>query len=219
MVPSSDNHDAWTQTYDPNFTDSVPGNPNIYEWMLQYHRNFNGNPPPTVNVGLSQTISLPTNQVTIAGTGIANIGNTIISHVWTKFSGGSATITNPSSYGTTVTGLSAGTYVFRLTVTQNDNQTAVANVKITVNSAPPPTADAGPPQTITLPTNQVTLSGTGTANNGGSLISQVWTKFYGGAATITDPSNYGTTVTGLSVGTYISVLQLHRTIIKQPLMM
>src|SRR6185436_3201033 len=32
-------HDAWTQTYDPSFTDPGDGL-NIYEWMLQYQRSF-----------------------------------------------------------------------------------------------------------------------------------------------------------------------------------
>jgi dienelactone hydrolase len=199
----STDHDAWTQTYDPAWTDSVSGGPNIYEWMLQYQRNSNGNLPPTANVGQSQTISLPTSQITIAGSGIANNGGSIISHTWTKLSGGFATITTPSSYGTTVTGLSTGTYVFRLTITQDDNQIASGNVTVTVLPTPPPTANAGTSQTITLPANQITLSGTGTANNSGSIISHVWTKLSSGSATITDPSSYSTTVTGLTAGTYI----------------
>ncbi|MEI9945788.1 MAG: carbohydrate-binding protein [Chitinophagaceae bacterium] len=49
-----------------------------------------------------------------------------------KFSGGAAAITDPSNYNTTVTGLAAGTYVFRLTVTQSDNQTATSDVTIIV---------------------------------------------------------------------------------------
>lgn len=32
---NSDSHDAWTRTYDPNFTE---GGLNIYQWMLQYQR-------------------------------------------------------------------------------------------------------------------------------------------------------------------------------------
>jgi hypothetical protein len=98
---------------------------NWMEWALA----------PTANAGPPQTITLPANQVTLAGSGSANNGGSISSHVWTKFSGGSATITDPSNYGTTVTGLSAGIYVFRLTVTQNDNQTAFSDVTITVNPA------------------------------------------------------------------------------------
>lgn len=34
---NSNSHDAWTQTYDPNFREDGK---NIYEWMLQYKRNF-----------------------------------------------------------------------------------------------------------------------------------------------------------------------------------
>lgn len=34
---ASANHDAWTQTYDPAFKENGV---NVYEWMLQYHRNL-----------------------------------------------------------------------------------------------------------------------------------------------------------------------------------
>ncbi|MEI9945790.1 MAG: carbohydrate-binding protein [Chitinophagaceae bacterium] len=173
---------------------------------VQVAVNTTASQPPTANAGTTQTITLPVSQVTLAGNGTANNGGSIINHTWTKFSGGAAAITDPSNYNTTVTGLAAGTYVFRLTVTQNDNQTITSDVTITVNPAvviPPPTVNAGTTQTITLPASQVTLAGSGTANNGGSIIERTWSKFSGGAANIADPSNYNTTVTGLAAGTYV----------------
>jgi hypothetical protein len=39
IFPGNFSHDAWTQTYDPSFTDPGDGL-NIYEWMLQYERSF-----------------------------------------------------------------------------------------------------------------------------------------------------------------------------------
>ncbi len=50
-------------------------------------------------------------------------------------SGGTATITVPSSYNTTVTNLAEGTYVFQLMVTQDDGLTASSEVTITVSPA------------------------------------------------------------------------------------
>jgi hypothetical protein len=62
-----------------------------------------------------------------------------------------------------------------------------------------PTANAGPPQTIVSPpTTQVTLNGSGTANNGGSIIGYAWTQIGGTAATIASPSSASTLVTGLT---------------------
>lgn len=53
-------HDAWTQTYDPAFTDA--GGLNIYQWMLQFQRSFAVLPVTIIdyNAYLSST-----NQVTI----------------------------------------------------------------------------------------------------------------------------------------------------------
>jgi hypothetical protein len=89
---------------------------------------------PTANAGSSITIYLPTNSVTLNGSG-ADIDGFIASYAWTKFSGGAATITSPASVNTTVTGLVAGVYVFRLTVTDNLGATGFSDVQVTVNAA------------------------------------------------------------------------------------
>ncbi|MEI9946803.1 MAG: carbohydrate-binding protein [Chitinophagaceae bacterium] len=162
--------------------------------------------PPTATAGTTQTITLPTSQVTLAGNGTAASGGTINSHTWTKVSGGAATITDASNYNTTITNLSAGTYVFRLTVTQNDNQTATSDVTLNVIAQAAPTVNAGATQTITLPTNQVTLSGSGTASSGGT-ITYAWTRVSGPntspALNIVSPATASTSVTGLVQGTYV----------------
>ncbi|MCW5928524.1 MAG: T9SS type A sorting domain-containing protein [Chitinophagaceae bacterium] len=161
------------------------------------------NQPPTANAGTNQTITLPTNSVTLTGSGTDTDG-TISSYTWTKVSGPAATIATPSAAKTNVTGLVAGTYVFRLTVTDNSGATGTANVTITVNAAPnqAPAANAGPNQTITLPTNSVTLTGSGTDTDG-TISSYTWTKVSGPAATIATPSAAKTNVTGLVAGTYV----------------
>ena len=53
---------------------------------------------------------------------------------------------------TTLTNLVQGTYVFRLTVTDNSGATATDDVTVTVNAAAnqPPTANAGNNITLTL---------------------------------------------------------------------
>lgn len=100
---------------------------------LDYTSGIVVNDTPTADAGSNQTITLPTNLVTLAGSG-TDVDGTIASYAWTKVSG-SGTITSPSSATTTVTGLVQGTSIFKLTVTDNQGGTGSANVSVTVNVA------------------------------------------------------------------------------------
>ena len=131
----------------------------------------------------NQTITLPTNTVTLSGSGTDADGN-ITAYLWTKISGPTAgTITNPNSATTTVTGMVQGVYQFELRVTDNNGAFGRDTIQVTVNPAGniPPTANAGPNQTITLPTNTVTLSGSGTDADG-NITAYLWTKISGPTA-------------------------------------
>jgi hypothetical protein len=106
-----------------------------------------------------------------------------------------------------VTGLTAGTYVFNLRVTDNKGATANSNVTVTVGSGTPPpnqspVVNAGNAQTITLPVSSVSLSGSATDADG-TIASYLWTKVSGTGGTITSPSSASTTVTGLTAGSYV----------------
>lgn len=164
------------------------------------------NQAPTANAGADQTITLPTNSVTLSGSGTDPDG-TIASYAWAKISGPtSGTITAATAASTTATGLVQGTYSFQLTVTDNAGATGKDTVKIRVNAAAAnqaPTANAGADQTITLPANSVTLSGSGTDADG-TIASYTWAKVSGPTSgTITTVTAAGTTVTGLTQGVYI----------------
>src|SRR4029077_7374199 len=114
------------------------------------------------------------------------------------------TIVSPNAATTMVTGLVAGTYIFRLTVTDNNGATAFDNVTVIINTAPnqPPTANAGNNITITLPTTSVTLNGSG-ADADGTIASYAWTKVSGPVSfTIVSPNAASTAVTGLIQGVY-----------------
>jgi hypothetical protein len=94
-----------------------------------------GNSSPTANAGTDQSITLPTSSVTLTGSGSDSDG-TIASYAWSQISGTSATIASPTSATTNVTGLStAGTRVFRLTVTDNLGATGTDDISISVSSA------------------------------------------------------------------------------------
>ncbi len=165
------------------------------------------NQVPTVNAGTNQTITLPVNTVTLSGSA-ADADGTIASYQWTKISGpASFSITSANQAQTTVTNLVQGVYQFELTVTDNAGAIVRDAVTITVNPAAtpsnqPPTVNAGSNQSITLPLNTVTLSGTATDGDG-SIISYQWAKISGPASfTIVSPSQAQTVINNLVVGVY-----------------
>ncbi len=161
------------------------------------------NQSPTANAGPDQTITLPTNNVTLSGSGTDPDG-TISSYQWSQLSGpSSGTISNSNSANTTVSGLAQGVYQFQLKVTDNQGATATSTMLVTVKSVNniAPVANAGADQSITLPANSITLTGSGNDSDG-TIASYSWTKISGPAATISNSNQASTTVTGLVQGSY-----------------
>lgn len=96
------------------------------------------NVAPTANAGDNQVKTLPTNQIDLDGSSSTDPDGTISSYLWTKISGPSTfNIVSPNTAETSVTGLVEGTYVFRLTVTDNDGAQSTDDVQIIVNPVPP----------------------------------------------------------------------------------
>lgn len=162
-------HCCWNTFYDPAYRESVGGSSmNIYQWMLQFSRGGGtggvpvpSNTPPLANAGSGQTITLPTNEVILNGSGTDTDG-TITSYAWEKISGASVTIAPPANASTHVTGFAQGTYTFRLTVTDNSGATDTDTVTVVVNAEtilpPPPQPPAQGGKTITLPATTGGLS-------------------------------------------------------------
>jgi len=94
------------------------------------------NYPPTADAEPeSQSITLPTNSANLTGSGSDPDGS-ITGYAWSKVSGPATyTINSPTSQNTTVSNLVEGTYVFRLTVTDNDGATGTDDVTVIVNPA------------------------------------------------------------------------------------
>lgn len=91
---------------------------------------LSANTAPTANAGSDQAIQLPTSTVTLTGSGSDPDGS-IASVQWTKISGpASGIIVSPNSNTTQITGLTAGTYVFQFSVT--DNAGAITTDQVTV---------------------------------------------------------------------------------------
>lgn len=167
-----------------------------------------GNDVPVANAGKDITITLPTNTVTLNASASTDADGTISKYAWKKLSGpASGTITNAAVATTSVTGLTAGTYVFTLTVTDNKADTDMDSIIVKVNPAvanKTPVANAGANTTITLPVNTVTLNGAASSDPDGKITGYTWKKVSGPAAgTFTSSTLAKTTAIGLVAGTYV----------------
>ena len=162
------------------------------------------NIPPTANAGPDQNITLPTNSVILSGSGIDPDGN-VVAYLWTKVTGpATGTITNPNTAATSITGLVQGVYLFELRVTDNNGAFGRDTMQVTVNPAAniPPTANAGPDQTIILPANSGILSGSGTDLDG-SIVRYDWRQISGPSNNVLFSLNTAITyVNNLIAGTY-----------------
>ncbi|TXI68768.1 MAG: hypothetical protein E6Q41_03665, partial [Cyclobacteriaceae bacterium] len=168
--------------------------------IVQTSSNIN----PVANAGSDITIFLPTNSVTISGSGTDADGS-IASYAWTQIAGAAATLTNANTSTLSVSSLAAGTYSFRLTVTDNLGGTGISDVNVTVNPSSanqPPVANAGPDIALTLPNNTTNLIGSGSDANG-SIASYNWIKLSGPAATLTNDNTPVLSLQDLIAGVYV----------------
>jgi alpha-tubulin suppressor-like RCC1 family protein len=165
-----------------------------------------GNQAPIAYAGSNWNITLPVNSVTLTGSG-TDADGTITAYQWRHVGGPSTLmIVTPGQSQTIVNSMGQGVYQFELRVTDNQGAFGWDTVTVTVNAAPgvnqPPVANAGPDLNITLPTNTVTLAGSGTDADG-SVVAYQWTKIGGSVAfNIVSPAQAQTVVDGLAAGMY-----------------
>ncbi|MEP7375519.1 MAG: PKD domain-containing protein [Chitinophagaceae bacterium] len=160
------------------------------------------NRPPVSNAGPNQTIIAPDNDVVLSGSLSSDPDGTLATYLWSQVSGPStATITPNNTSGTTVSGLMPGNYTFRLTVTDNNSATSTDDVTITVSPNLVPVAEAGNNQSITLPDDDVVVSGS--ATDDGTIVSYRW-DYVSGPNKWYFSNQFGatTTIDSLLAGTY-----------------
>jgi len=119
---------------------------------------------PVVNAGSGTSVTLPTTSWVLSGSAVTQLG-TITAYLWSKTSGPTGgNIITPNSAVTDISGLTVGTYVYKLTATNNFGLTGASNVTVTVLQRTP----------IPLRYWYVSSSYTGTTQNGG--INTPWTS-------------------------------------------
>lgn len=124
----SGSHDAWTRTYNP---DSSWDGMNVYQWLLQYT-----NEKLVAKAGPDQTFSsIPANVMLDGSKSHARQGR-IANFSWTKITGPSGdTITQDSNGDTAiVSGLTAGLYSYKLTITHTNGSTKSDTININISS-------------------------------------------------------------------------------------
>ncbi len=197
--PGGHSASVWNPVYDGSKGDD------IYTWLLQYSKS--GNQTPVVSAGLDQTITIPTNSVVLKGTA-SDADGIITKYQWTKQSGPAVTLSNAASPTLTATGMVEGSYVFRLTVTDDKGATAYDEVKVTVlpeKVNQPPVANAGSDMTITQ--NSITVSGTA-SDSDGQISNVQWSEKSGSGCHIVSPTKLQTEIDGLETGTYTFQLEV-----------
>jgi RHS repeat-associated protein len=165
------------------------------------------NSAPSVIVGGDRTIRLPDKaplDATVTDDGLP-LGKTV-TFAWSKVSGpGTVSFAKASAADTTAAFSLPGTYVLRLTV--SDSQLSASDeLTVVVNPAnQPPTANAGPDQTITLP-DAANLSGAISDDDlpEGRTLTAAWSKVSGpGLVTFVNPNSPTTTATFSEPGAYV----------------
>ena len=93
----------------------------------------NAGSPPIADAGPDRSVDLPLNSVTFNGTGVDPDGGLITAYNWSQISGpNTAALNGKNSPNLTVSNLMEGNYTFRLTVTDDENDTAYDDVVLTV---------------------------------------------------------------------------------------
>jgi CubicO group peptidase (beta-lactamase class C family) len=170
------------------------------------------NPPannaaPVANAGADQTVQLPsTATLTGSATDDGLPAGSSLTYAWST-TGAGVTFGTANAATTTATFATEGSYTLVLTVSDgalSDTDEVAVTVQAASGGNQPPTVDAGADQTITLPTNQATLTGTATDPEGAALT-YAWTADPAGV-TFADAAAASTTATFAAEGTYTLTL-------------
>jgi hypothetical protein len=200
---------TWTKIFGPaggsfsdihsptaTFNGAVPGL-YVFVWTISEGGCSNGDQIRITNSAAPTTSNAGPDQ-DVCGTIVTMAANTPVNGTgnWSQISGpNTASITSLILPNTTITGLIEGTYVFTWTI--SSGLCTPSSSDVTINDHTSPTAaDAGPDQVLC---NAVTIT---LAGNNLSSGTGLWTQVSGPAATITTPTSYNSTVTGMTPGIF-----------------
>lgn len=155
----------------------------------------------SIDISSAQTLNLPVDNTTLTVT--ASDPSGIKSYLWEKASGPTGAVLSGADQSmVSLSKLTAGEYIFKATVTMNDNSIVSKDVKVTVIACDDnPTVTAGPDKKFEYPKNYVDISIVATSGSG--IASYKWEKISGPAAgTMTNANTETLSLTNLEVGFY-----------------
>lgn len=211
---------SWSDTYPKTSKQSVLTSRVIYVDHVRFGTkdakasDFFIDPPavtnqsPTARISTTTSIQLPTNSVRLDGSGSSDPDGNIVKYQWSQVSGPStATLTNATTATATAGGLVAGTYQFRLTITDDQGATATTTITVTVAAATVsnkiPIANAGPNTSYQSSAASFTLNGSGSSDPDGSIQSYAWRQISGpNTSVLASAASASTSVTQFVQGTY-----------------
>jgi dienelactone hydrolase len=165
---------------------------------------------PVANAGVDKTVVLPNNAVTLIGSG-SDADGSISYYKWKKLSGPNCYLYGVSKPSLELSQMTLGTYSFRLTVTDNTGVTGYDDVTVTVleqGSVPVndgsnmlPIANAGSDKTLTLPTDAINITGSGTDADG-TVQYYKWKKISGPYCYMYGVSKASLELSQMQAGTY-----------------
>jgi hypothetical protein len=164
------------------------------------------NQVPVANAGPDQSVDASVSSVSLDGSASYDPDGSIVKYQWIQVSGrGGVTITNTGAVSPSVYGLSTGSYVFQLTVTDNSGATATDQVQVTMTQTQTKTviANAGVDTSIQYPATLAILNGTQSSAVNTNITTYSWKQVSGPAtAQIVTPDSVVSGVLNLEVGVY-----------------
>ena len=146
------------------------------------------NRSPSADAGLDQTVEAG-DTVTLDGSGSSDADGTVATYQWAQATGPAVSLSNDNQVTTSFAAPGVDTdtmLVFRLTVTDNDGATNSDSVSVTVQPVvpvnQPPTANAGPDQTVDAG-SVVMLFGSG-SDSDGTVTSVQWSQTAGATVSL-----------------------------------
>ncbi|HSB93949.1 MAG TPA: PKD domain-containing protein [Flavitalea sp.] len=164
------------------------------------------NLPPVSVAGSAQEITDDITAIELDGTSSSDSDGVVKKYSWSMTEGPSAAvILNPDSARTTVSGMVPGFYTFRLTVTDDNEMTAISYTTVTVTKHINlrPRARAGKDTILTAPQSSYTADGSNSYDRDGQIIRYKWIKLLGPSQfKIETPDSAMTTFSDLLEGRY-----------------
>ncbi len=165
------------------------------------------NQAPIVSAGINTSVTFPISQLVLTGTAL-DVDGSVVSLLWTQTIGPSiAVFQNATSLSATASNLEIGTYIFRLSATDNLGLVGFREVFVVVTDPMstellPPVVNAGDDVVLISPDIQVTINGNA-FDPDGSIESTEWEQISGTPVTFEVSNGTNLTVTDLIQGAYV----------------